>query len=350
MSTGEYVSPAELSNFVAHVEAVTEKFPQMNEDNTKSKIIRNFLELLGWDFAFDAELEYSVPIGSKKSYVDYSLSVDSSSPVLFVEAKGYDTSLNDGHRNQLRSYLRQTDVDWGLLTNGKSFEIYRRENVENGVKIRTVADTDLSRLPERADYVGLLSKEALESGHSQVLAQRIFEIRQARDTLQTKKEDIARQITSTLTEVAGDIVSQEAETEAKVLVDRLVSELETQTEEIETEDSSKYNRQSFWKVVEDQVGIKKTPDAVELVESKTAADNYVDFVRLMFDQGYLSRSDLPIESGRIRYVLNTETKHKNGDDMTNPKEVINGVYLETHQNTEDKKRKIVELGEEFGAE
>jgi len=344
MSSEEYVSQSQLSDFVDRVTSVTEQYPQMNEDNTKSKILRDFLELLGWDIAFDAELEFQVIIGTTKNYVDYALFAGDSSPVLFVEAKGYDTSLKNKHRDQLHSYLRQTDVDWGLLSNGETYEIYRRENVDDGVKVREVAKLKLEELPSRSDYVGLLTKDALTSGHSVEFARRLFNIRRAKDTLEREKENIAEEIMGILTETAGDVVSQEATTESKEMVDRLIQRLNEQTKTAKSPKPS----DSFWENVENSIGISRTSVLVKLPDDTTATDDYVNFVYFLFDSGYLTREDLPIESGPTRYILNTENRHKNGGEMYNPKEVVEGVYLEAHQNTEDKKRRIVELGERFG--
>lgn len=364
MPPEEYISPSDLSEFVARVERITEKYPQMNEDNTKSKIIRDFLELLGWEIAFDAELEFRVDLGHTNNYVDYSLSIDDSSPALLVEAKGYDTTLDGSHESQLHSYLRQTDVNWGLLTNGREYRIYRRESIDDGVAIRTVSEVSLEELPARAEYISLLSKEALQSGHSGELAQRIFEIRHARDELEDNKDDIARQITEIITDSVGDVVSQRAETEAKETVDRLIHELEDRTEQLgerqgNEQDGLGTNSESlagdasrsgadFWVAVERRTGIVLTEDTIELPDEGTATDDYVNFIQFLFDEGYLSRDHLPIESGRTRYILNTDDVHKNGTEMYNPKEVVDGVYLETHQNTDDKKRRIRQLGERFG--
>jgi len=360
MPPEEYISSSDLSEFVARVEKITEKYPQMNEDNTKSKIIRDFIELLRWEIAFDAELEFKVDLGHTKNYVDYSLSIDDSSPLLLVEAKGYDTTLDESNENQLHSYLRQTDVNWGLLTNGREYRIYRRESVENGVEIRTVAEIQLEDLPARADYVSLLSKEALQSGHSGELAKRIFEIRHARDRLEQNKDDIAQRITEIITDSVGDVVSQRAETEAKETVDRLIHELEDRTEQLGERQGDERERSAtdsdtpvdggdaFWDSVKRRTGIVLAEDSVELPDDGTATDDYVNFIQLLFDEGYLSRDDLPIESGRTRYSLNTNNIHKNGTEMHSPKEIVDGVYLETHQNTDDKKRRIRQLGKRFG--
>ena len=356
MPSDESISRSELSEYVSHVEAVIERYPQMNEDNTKSKILRNFLELLGWDIAFDAELEYPVTIGSSKNYVDYSLSGDSS-PVLFVEAKGYDTTLRDPHRGQLHSYLRQTDVDWGLLTNGQQYEIYHRENVDDGVEIQTVAQLELAALPNRIDYVRLLSKEALTSGRSQKLAQRIFDIRRARSTLQSEKEGLADGIANLLIDSAGDVVAQDAKTEAKELVDRLTERLEGESEEIQSGREEEPavagaapDGESFWESVQKQTGIVRTGDSIEFVEGQNGVENYINFVNFLFQDGYLSQEDLPIDSGRTRYILNTEPKHKNGSEMKLPKEISEGVYLESHISNKGKKRKMKRLAAEFGGE
>ncbi|SEH63800.1 hypothetical protein SAMN05192561_11727 [Halopenitus malekzadehii] len=368
------VTASQLSDFVSRTREVTERYPQMNEDNTKSKLLRDFLELLGWDIAFDAELEYPVTIGTTRNYVDYALSPDGSTPILFVEAKGYDTTITDSHRDQLHSYLRQTDVDWGLLANGEQYEIYRRENVDDGVTIRSIAKLDVEDLPAHADYIRLLTKDALTSGRAGDVADQIFEIRRAKSRLERRKDEIADRIAAVLTDDVGEIVSQEATTESKELVDRLIADLEDRTEntgmradstpeettrdtattgssrpkttapaENENEDS-----ESFWDEVESCVGLRRTEDTVTLREDTTGVTDYIDFVTFLFENGYLTRSDLPIASGEVRYMINTKNEHRDGQEMYIPKEILDGVFLETHQSTEDKKRKIVQLGERFG--
>ena len=203
------VSSESLSEYVEYVDSVLDRFPQMDEENTKWKLIHTFLGYPGWDVAFDAELEYSISIGNSSTYhVDYALSGSPSTPLLFVETKGYDTALTNSHREQLYSYLRQTDVNWGLLTNGQSYEIYRREIVDNGVQIDTVARIDLEELPQYAGYIRLLSKEWLESGQSRRNFEQIREVRNARRTLQKQKESLAEDLARVLTNAVGEVVSQ----------------------------------------------------------------------------------------------------------------------------------------------
>lgn len=153
-----------------------------------------------------------------------------------------------------------------------------------------------------------------------------------------------------MTDIAGDVVSQEAKTEAKVLIDRLIETLETRTESHEDErtvadSETKDDSKSFWNEVERATGIRRTEESVELVDGHNAKEDYVTFVSYLFEKGYLTQNDIPFGKGRKRCVLNSEKQHKDGDNMYNTEEIADDVFLETHNNTDFKKRRIVELGE-----
>jgi hypothetical protein len=48
-----------------------EASPQMDEENTKVKIIQPFVDLLGWNFySTEVQLEYTVQMGTQSSKVD----------------------------------------------------------------------------------------------------------------------------------------------------------------------------------------------------------------------------------------------------------------------------------------
>jgi len=79
-----------LSEYAERSVGLIENSPQMDEENTKRKIIEPLIELLGWDIlSSDVELEYSVQMGSGTKKVDYALKREGT-PVVFVEAKGCD--------------------------------------------------------------------------------------------------------------------------------------------------------------------------------------------------------------------------------------------------------------------
>ena len=84
----------------------------MDEENTKVKLVRPFLELLGWDlYSTKVALEYKIPMASKNTHVDYAL-LAGDSPITFVEAKPVRSTITDDEVQQLRSYMcQELDVE-----------------------------------------------------------------------------------------------------------------------------------------------------------------------------------------------------------------------------------------------
>ncbi|MDL0132285.1 type I restriction enzyme HsdR N-terminal domain-containing protein [Halobacterium salinarum] len=163
----------ELSEYAERSAGLIEDSPQMDEENTKRKIIEPLIELLGWDIlSSDVELEYSVQMGSGTKKVDYALKREGT-PVVFVEAKGCDTPLDQSHENQLKSYMRQVGVDWGLLTNGRKFEIFRRDVSSNRPNEISLAEFSIEDVPNNEDPLKALSQEYIDSGESRQIAEKI---------------------------------------------------------------------------------------------------------------------------------------------------------------------------------
>ena len=76
----------------------------------------------------------------------------------------------------------------------------------------------------------------------------------------------------------------------------------------------------------------------------SAKGAFVEFVQFLVEEGYLTDSDVPIESGYKRYLLNTEPVDQEGDEMTSP-ESGGDYFLETNYSRSDLKQRIAELGE-----
>lgn len=67
----------ELEGYVNQSQSLLAASPQMNEQNTRRKIIEPLLKLLGWDMlSTDVELEYSVQMGVGTKKVDYALMIE----------------------------------------------------------------------------------------------------------------------------------------------------------------------------------------------------------------------------------------------------------------------------------
>lgn len=219
-----------LNRYVEQSQELIENTPQMDEQNTKRKLVEPLLEVLGWDIlTSNVELEYSIQIGSSPTKVDYALQIEDA-PVVLVEAKGLDTPLSSSHRDQLKSYIRQTGVDWGLLTNGEEFEVYKRKTKGSRPDEVELGSFSLEELPQNKNTIQTLSRDLIETGEAKSIAERIEAERLAARKLRDKKGEIAEQITDFVTEEVGSAVSQTVEDGAKQFVDVLAKSLEQEAE------------------------------------------------------------------------------------------------------------------------
>lgn len=72
-----------VADYVTRCQQLIETSPQMDEQNTEVRLTQPFLELLGWDlYSTEVELEYTVPMASGSTHVNYALLVGDS-PVTF---------------------------------------------------------------------------------------------------------------------------------------------------------------------------------------------------------------------------------------------------------------------------
>lgn len=220
-----------IVEYVERSQSLIEASPQMDEQNTRRKLIEPLVELLGWDMlSSEVELEYSVQMGVGTKKVDYALMLEGT-PVVFIEAKGVDTSISDSHRSQLKSYMRQTGVDWGLLTNGIQLELVKRKKDRDRPDEVTLGAFSLQELPDNVHFLQALSKESIETGEAERIAENIEATQLAATQLRENKEPIANQITQVVTEEIGESVSQTVEDGAKEFVDVLASTLQQQSKD-----------------------------------------------------------------------------------------------------------------------
>jgi hypothetical protein len=207
-----------VEGYVERSQEIVDEEPQMDEENTKMKLVNPFIEVLGWDiYSSEVRLEYSVDIATSTTKVDYALLLEDT-PVAFIEAKGLDTELSDNHESQITDYMKIDEVDWGILTNGKRFRFFKDSELFEELR--------LSELPDNVESVRTLSKKSIETGESEKIAERIHERKRAVSRLRNGKDEIAADVTEAVTERVGESVVSVAETEAKEFVDRVVEELE----------------------------------------------------------------------------------------------------------------------------
>lgn len=218
----------EVKEYVERSQQLIGASPQMNEENTKVRLVQPLLELLGWDFySTEVELEYTVPMASGSTHVDYALLIGDS-PVMFVEVKPVRSDLTSGNIRQLKSYMRQElDVDWGILTNGKTFEVLTKGRHQNSGEEVSVVQFDLDDLAENPEMLELLSKESIRSGRADEIAEQVAQTNEAIHFLQENEDEVTVTVSSAIESETGEIPIDLNE-QSREFVQGLVSVLQEQ--------------------------------------------------------------------------------------------------------------------------
>jgi predicted type IV restriction endonuclease len=343
-----------VTEYVDKAQAAFEAAPQMDEANTKAAVLREFLEVLGWRIPENTQLEYSVRAFGKTYKVDYALIVDGA-PVAFLEAKGVDTALSETHREQLAAYLKNEDVNLGILTNGEEYEFYRRELDGSTVTVRLLGDARLADLPDRVATLRAFSKDAIQTDEWARILDRIQELRDARETLATEKESLAETVTDVLAEQVSDAIASPAESQAKAMIDRLVAEID---EEIDVENGrTREPGEDPPTPVSHDTGTERdgryrivvvAGDGAETVfAASQQADVFVEVVdHLIGDHDVITKiKPLPYIPGRTRPIIHTQTTAA-GKEMKQPREVSSGYYVEVNLSSDQKQRELKRLVDE----
>lgn len=114
----------QVKNIMTAIQDFSKTNMTNSETNTKKKIIERLLDMLNWDTRENTVvLEYQIVMASGTSEVDYALMLENK-PVVFVEAKSFDTTLTEKHSLQAISYGKVKDVQWVVLTNGRTLKIF----------------------------------------------------------------------------------------------------------------------------------------------------------------------------------------------------------------------------------
>lgn len=354
----------EINEYVEQSQQLIESSPQMDEENTKVKLVQPFLDLLGWDlYSTEVSLEYTVPMASGSTHVDYALLVGDS-PVVFVEVKPVSSSLTEKNVRQLQSYMRQElDVDWGVLTNGKSFEVLTKSRDRNEGEEVSVVQFDLDDLVEKPDILELLSKESIRSGKSDEIAQQVAQTNRSIGLLQKKEDTLTDSISSTVEGEVGEL-NIDVDEHARDFVQHLVSvlreqrqfvrtdkvdeepaDLDTKQSPEEDESTGPPDRQGY--VIRFSDGHEVPPSGEEVhTQQRTNMGEAVDYLVREYD--LLSNIEIPYlpDVARKNCTINAEPVHPGGDEMRGPYELSNGYYLHTSLNTNEKKKRIRDVADQ----
>lgn len=276
----------ELSKFVETTKKLMADNPLMNEPNTKGKVITPFLEMLGWDINFDVELEYPVRVGSTTAKVDYALLLERK-PAVFVEAKGFDSTIGENEATQAISYGRIEGVKWAAITNGKSIHIFNTDWGKSPVDC-IVAKIDINDFVDKKKTLWLLSKQSILSQEIDVAADTIRQTRNLITKLEGEKDKLSIEIANVIKRIADKSLHRRIEDVSKEVLADLIFRLNTSPKESTTveitktpftSDINEINRSSIRGSLDDEVAVFPSRESGVEFLNKYRAWGYVKINR-----------------------------------------------------------------------
>ena len=343
-----------VRQYTNHAQATIESSPQMDEANTKAAVLREFLDLLGWDIPSNTQLEYSVKAFGKTYKVDYALILDGT-PVAFLEAKGVDTAITEKHREQLEAYLKNEDVNLGILTNGKEYEFYRREVIDTKVRVNTLGKADLENIPDRVTTLSAFRKDAIQSNEWEKILNRIKELREARTTLEQEKDSLATETADLFSKRVSEKISSKTESQVKEMIDRLIADIESEIdsdgESVERSIAQDGSQPDLGKEADDEelytIRILDGENEIADFHATNQVDTFTETVEYFIRSHNLtSHLELPYIPGRTRPIIHTATV-VDGKEMKQPRSVGDGYYLETNLSSTQKQRELRRLVQQY---
>jgi predicted type IV restriction endonuclease len=329
------VSRSELRAFAESKQETLTNNPQLNEEETKTAVINDFVELLGWQIPRDGRMEYQFG-GHNTNVADYAFFHNGTSK-LFIEAKAPSAGLTDGHRDQIREYLVLDNADLGVLTNGEVYELYRRHITDDGeVRRQRVDAITLEEFPDKAVLLNTLTKTQVTSGTYAERLERYFELQEAQQRLNNNQENIAGDIVETVTAAVGSIAEQPART-------RVIEYLNAVQGELAEMSPGEPQKRTPRELLATETPIVFENGETVFAGEASARDHFRAAVQTLFRYGHLTTEDVPITAGSKRYILNTEPVDRDGEQMADGEEVVEGVFAELNAGTAQLERFVTAL-------
>ena len=156
------------------------------EEATKNALIMPFINILGYDVFNPKEVvpEFTADIGTKKGEkVDYAIQKDGS-PIIIVECKSCNQTLENSHMTQLYRYFSVTRTRFSVLTNGLVYLFYTDLDEPNIMDQKPFLEFDLLNVKESVvEELQKFSKESFNVDHILSTASELKYTREIRQIL-----------------------------------------------------------------------------------------------------------------------------------------------------------------------
>ena len=318
----------------------------LSERDTNVLLVEELLQIAGWptddpsqvsreDYPTERPVDYSLKIGGK--------------PVVLVESKRLANQLTSRkHIEQALSYASSAGVRWCVLTNGCLFRVYNslapvvaEKKLVEEVDLATVGESD-GVSPDRAvQILELISPQSIETGridHAWDQRHTGAKIREVVEELWAKPDaGLVNLVRQHLRDRGVQLNKKETEHWLGTLdVKVRTASTTVPRKKAEPEASQPPQRPTHMRLGGYAGELKYSYEIL----TKTA--------EWLIQQGKLRASDCPVPTGRKRYLVNREARHPDGAGFTAPRQLSNGLWLETHFSTKGCTRNAKRLLEAGG--
>ena len=317
-------------------------FYEQSEMAVREQIVNPILRCIGWDPENPEEVQPNV--FSEEGIPDYSL-LKGSKKVLFIEAKKLSVDIEKREViRQLASYCFGEGMEYGVLTNGSIWVLFRAFQKDTTMPERVVWKTDIENddITATLRRLNTISKENIED--IETLIKKLQILDEIWQSLLDEPKDLVKGFIpifdSLIREGYPDYEFDHSEIED--FIKERVKELISPTGEAVIEPSP--IETTTWRGARPRE-MKIGTDTYEIRNVYEILTNTAEW---LIRKGKLKKDDCPIVTGHKRNLINTQPKHRYGGNFSAPKRLSNGLYIETHYNTANCINNARRLLEKYG--
>ncbi len=199
--SSSHMDASALERFLTNYKSITSTENRLNETDTRNMIVNPFLMALGWNFVpEEIQSEFPVQVGGGTQYADYCLKVNGSR-VAFLESKSFGSPLDERDFDQVLAYGRVKFVRWCMITNGVEWVVLDSQNQTDSASDTEVFRFRFVEMRDSSHYLEAISKEGLERGLLESLADEIYERRTLLARFTQKRDEFKQRILDLIAEV-----------------------------------------------------------------------------------------------------------------------------------------------------
>ena len=335
--------------FYETIKSIGEKVSRLiettnTEEAIKTAFVLPFIGALGYDVFDPTEVipEFITDYGTKKGEkVDYCIKKDKN-PIIIIECKHWKEDLND-HNSQLFRYFTVTDVRFAILTNGRDYRFFTDSEYSNRMDDKPFWEFNISNLSD--NDIENLKKYHKDNFDSDKMFRTAVDFKYSKKIKKIMRKEIDEPSDDFVRFFAKKIhsgtVTKKIIEQFRSIVKKSLNNFFEEAEEKLTisEISKSYAKEKQVKREIKQENQSKTSGRYIVIDGEKipihfSKDILINTAEWLIRKGDLTKYDCPIFFTKKRNLINTEPIHQDLKKYSQPQILSNGLYIETHANTE----------------